>query len=283
MKNRIVLAITLSILILVAYVYFFEGAGSNIPPLVKEQIDRLSSEYPPMNRAAAAMALGKLKDSNAVKPLITTLKKDKDLTVLICAAEALGEIRDARAVDTLIEVLTKSTDPLLRSAAANALGEIGDARAVAPLVTVLLEDKGETNRMCELLKLKGVTVKMYVAKALGKIGTPAVKPLITALKEKDKEVRMYAAMVLGVIRDTLAVEPLVSTLKDQEKDVRTAALLALGDIKDTRAVEPIMETLRNGDSDIQRNAAEAMKKITRQDYGNDSRKWQDWWEKSKSK
>ena len=75
--------------------------------------------------------------------------------------------------------------------------------------------------------------------ALGKIGTPAVEPLIEGLKDKDSNVRMGVAEALGKIKDVRAVEPLIGSLKDPEPGVCEKAAIALGEIKDARAVEPL--------------------------------------------
>jgi len=68
---------------------------------------------------------------------------------------------------------------------------------------------------------------------LGKIGdSRAVEPLITALKDKNSDVRKIAAYVLGKIGDNRAVEPLTDTLKkDKDHRVRKAAKKALEKIK----------------------------------------------------
>ena len=51
-----------------------------------------------------------------------------------------------------------------------------------------------------------------------------VKGLIKALGyDKDRIVRVNAVEALGKIGDTRAVEPLIAALKDKDKDVRIAA------------------------------------------------------------
>jgi len=96
-----------------------------------------------------------------------------------------------------------------------------------------------------------LTVRYNAALALGKIGKPAVEPLIAALKDKDSRVRYSAAWALGKIGDKRAVEPLIAALKDK-------------------------------DSTVRRDAAWALTKITGKDFGEDQAKWQEWWEQNKS-
>lgn len=89
-------------------------------------------------RAEAASALGEIKDSRAVEPLIAALK-DGDEGVRWCAAFALGEIKDSRAVEPLIAVL-KDGNKQVRINTMWSLGEIGDSRAVEPLIAALKDE-----------------------------------------------------------------------------------------------------------------------------------------------
>ena len=71
----------------------------------------------------AARALGEIKDTRAVEPLIEALK-DSDKRVGIFAARALGNIGDARGVEPLIDALQDS-DEEMRKWAADALEKLG--------------------------------------------------------------------------------------------------------------------------------------------------------------
>ena len=110
--------------------------------------------------------------------------------------------------------------------------------------------------------------------ALGKLGTPAVKPLITGLKSSDVSVRCGCAEALGKIGDTRAVEPLIKKLKDRQEyvvresyktiysqSVRASCAQALGDIGDRRAVEPLIKMLTDRDPSHREAAMWALAKI----------------------
>ena len=75
----------------------------------------------------------------------------------------------------------------VRKQAADALGELGDARAIEPLI-VALDDNGGVRDSSR----RGI-VGWHAANALSKFGTPAVEPLIAALKKKNKVVQVAAA------------------------------------------------------------------------------------------
>jgi hypothetical protein len=51
----------------------------------------------------------------------------------------------------------------------------------------------------------------------------------------------------------------------------------LGKIGDPRAVLALISNIRDDDFDVRWFAQWALKKITRQDFGNDQHAWRQWW------
>lgn len=144
-------------------------------------------------REEAAKALGKTRDTRAVKPLINALKKDAYWDVRKQAAISLGEIGDPNALKPLLSALKKDANNNVQGAAAGALGKIGDRKAVGPLINALGDNNSD--------------VRKEAAKALGKIGdTTAVEPLIVSLKDKDSRVRQNTAFALGELAVTQVTE-----------------------------------------------------------------------------
>jgi HEAT repeat protein len=84
-----------------------------------------------------------------------------------------------------------------------------------------------------------------VTSTLREIGSPAVGPLIVALKDKNPNVREGAARTFIGLKDVRALEPLIATLKDEMAYVRTAAVMALMYIGDPGAVEPLIVALKD--------------------------------------
>jgi HEAT repeat protein len=235
-------------------------------------------------RVGAAESLGELGDVRALEPLSKILEMDDDVIIdmeytvdlFLAAIKALGKIGDARAIEPLVEVLgtvsgewswrdTGMTDEGIRPSAAQALGEIGDARAVEPLIKALEDDD------CD-------TVRKTAAEALGKIGEPAVEPLIKALGKgnsaatealdklewKPDTDELRAAYLLAKLdweglvgMGERAVEPLTKALSSEHSSIRGAAASALGWIGDEWPVEPLIKALGDGNS----SAAEALGKI----------------------
>ena len=225
-------------------------------------------------REEAATALGELRDTRAIGPLLRVLKdsdravrhaaitsltaigpaavepvgaclNDGDLTVQESAASILSEIGDARVVDLLMAAL-QSSDWIVRMHSAKALGRISDARAVPPLMP-LLQDKVKA-------------VRVEVADALASIAGEAIPSLLEALKHPEWLVRLHAVEALGKIKPPDAVEPLLSLLfNDRDGAVREDAVRSLGEIGDPRAVESLLTAM--ADVRVRVPAVEALGKI----------------------
>jgi HEAT repeat protein len=129
----------------------------------------------------AANALGDIKDTRAVEPLIEALQV-KDLQWH--AARSLGEIKDTRAVEPLIAALNDK-DLEFREQVALSLGQINDPRAVAPLIALLKAPALKDPALMDADR----KVRSAAAAALGNIGSPeAVNFLLTAFREHNAEV-----------------------------------------------------------------------------------------------
>ena len=220
----------------------------------------------------AAVALGEIADPRAVEPLMAALKKKNPL-IRKEAARTLGKIKDPRAVEALIAVMRHDEETAPRACAAMALGEIKDTRAVKPLIAALKDKDSGGAAAAALGKIKDLrAVKPLLdalkkndwgaAEALAEIKDPdSIDPLISFLRDKDRNTRSAAVLALGMIRDPRAVEPLIAALKDEDHFVRMGAAEALGKIKDPRAVEPLIAVLKDPSENIRSKAAEALVQI----------------------
>jgi HEAT repeat protein len=194
-------------------------------------------------RIDAAEALGMI-GKPAVGPLILLLENNNS-TIQWWAAVALGNLKDSRAIDPLIRGLALGDEHwLVRRAAANALGMIGDKRSIEPLINMMrktihypsgateaLAKIGEpaVDPLIQILKDDDdVYVRADAAYALGDIGNPrALEPLIQALKDENWVVRKVASDALGKIGDIGARDSLTRALNDEIVDVRKSAVEAL--------------------------------------------------------
>lgn len=140
----------------------------------------------------AAKALGKIKSSQAIEPLIDALMDQKNKG-RSGAAEALGQIKAENAIDHLIAALT-DTDDFTRLAAAKALGRIKPEKAVGPLINSLYD----CNRF----------VKAEVAGTLKKICTEEDRPRLQALLDSEDD---FTANLAFEILESIEMEEILKT------------------------------------------------------------------------
>ncbi|MCC2640209.1 MAG: uncharacterized protein K0S45_622 [Nitrospira sp.] len=168
-------------------------------------------------RLHAVEALGKLKSSDAVDPLLRTLFNDRDSAIREDVVRALGVIGDARAVDYLVTVMK---EPTLRLLAVEALGHIGDRRAV-PLLRRVVEGapQGEPSRSVAACA-DGWTDEMatmgMAARALGMIGDrDAIPSLMKALRNTVTRSEAAAALTKFGAAIIPSLLPVLATEQDE--------------------------------------------------------------------
>lgn len=222
---------------------------------VVKQIKKLQSNDP-YTRVRAAYALGDMgyRAAPAVPFLIKALgdtEVGKSLTEKLFGFLFLGG--GGRGVST---------------AAMNNLVRIG-APAVDPLIGALRHPNSR--------------IRYHAASALGSLALKGIKAhhavpsLIEALHDENSQVRNFAARSLGDINDQRAVEPLIQALQDEDMGVRGDAASALGKLKSKRAIRPLLAMLKERKQNYQ-FAADALREITGQSFGDDVRKWQEFCE-----
>lgn len=109
--------------------------------------------------------------------------------------------------------------------------------------------------------LADLTVRAEATRVLGRIGEPAVEPLIAAISVPQQPLTLELGEALEQIGGP-AVEPLVEALIDDEHPC-PAALEVLGWIGDARAVEPIVKLLRakTTPEPLRSRATEALRRL----------------------
>jgi len=195
-------------------------------------------------RMHAAHALGRVRNADAVEPLIPLLQ-DKVKAVREEAAAALAAIGDA-AIPFLLKAL-QHEDWLVRLHAVESLGKARSKQAVESLLSLLFNDRDSA-------------VREDAVRALGEIGDPqAVDYLFKTLQEPG--LRTLTVEALGRIGDQRAVPVLIEILTgvrppeatrtavgcgdqwNEEAITQSAAARALGAIADERAIPSLVAAL----------------------------------------
>ena len=111
------------------------------------------------------------------------------------------------------------------------------------------------------LKDKNADVRKDAAEALGKIGDArAEEALMAALRDINADVCKSAAEALEQIGKPV-VEPLIEVLKDKDANVRKSAAEALGQFGGAQAVEPLIAVLGDKEHKVRKSAAWALGQI----------------------
>lgn len=166
---------------------------------VTEYFARTLREGPERDRQRAALVIGRIGTPEwATVPLLGALDRKSPLAVRRQAAWALGQLRDKRAVQALMTAL--KDEPELAIDAAMALSAVGEP-AVPALTAALSSDDPQVRQMA--------------IKALGKMGTTALRPLLSIVRdEKQAEQAIKgAAEALGLLGDPQAIPDLVALLR----------------------------------------------------------------------
>lgn len=257
----------------VAEVFAINKDRNAIPAL----LDAIKGEFFTV-RSRAALALGKIGDAK-VLPALFPLLKDKEDEVRIAACIAIGKFRDPSTFDEITEILL--TDPRIevRKAAARTLGETRHQSAIPLLMEALRDPFWWYEKDQEVLVLLD---------AIEKMGSSVVEVLIEALGDQERNVRKFAAIVLGNLRDIRAVEelgmrvydlhhevsraaaealakfgaPAVGVLSEAlthpEAAVREHAIIGLGRIQDVRVAPLLIEMLRDPERSVQKQAINSL-------------------------
>jgi HEAT repeat protein len=223
-------------------------------------------------RAAAAHALGMIRDTSAITGL-TSLLRDNRYFVREQAARALGQMGEP-AVDMLLEMAGSST-PATREAAIEALGVAGTVRAVDRVIEALSDANpnvrsvavralGESAsdravpHLMAVLRDDSSALRGQAAASLARLGAAALPSLITALRDVKPSVRQLAAEALGDIGSKDAVAPLIEVVTADQSGARPEAIGALGKIGDPAAIDPIIAALRATSVAVRKRAVGAL-------------------------
>ena len=247
------------------------------------------------NAATALGQIGVSTDEGIKKLIAIAMDKKERETKRIAALTALGQLKSTEAVQPMmLLVLSDETSPIIRKESVTALGEIKDTNTVPMLLWVLSTQYDDIKDFQRHMKRKYKTlsalekaidslsiewlseypqpdyqtwgelksipslVRSEVAITLGKIkGDEVVQPLIKALKDDGRAaVRKSVAWALGEIKGDAVIDPLIRALKkDKQGIVRQESAVALGKIKGDKVVAPLLTALKKDKFETTRKQA----------------------------
>ena len=207
-------------------------------------------------RAAAGDALGRM-GKPAARPLIDAALSSPDKDVRSNGTRALQAIGDV-AVPEMIESL-RGGSPSQRVGCATAVGKLNSTRAVDALIGALGAKSGDTELIEVQLACRDALVAL--GKSAGKGSEIVVKPLITALADKDAVTRQHTCEALGELEDARAAADLIKVLKDDNRLVRLAAAYAVGKVRDKSATPDLIAKLSDRDREMREAAATSLGQI----------------------
>ncbi len=234
---------------------------------IKGLIKTLSYRKRASVRGAAAKALGEIRPSEAVEPLMSAMG-DEDAKVRIAVVRALASIGDESTIPQLVDLLRTETNSDVQAELAMALDQLGPA-AVAPLIEVFEAGDVGVKRVTAkaLAMIRHPSAVAPMVRALQSDGLSLMEDLSTALRVMDyqPDMSVSAACYLVALREwervvelgAAALEPLIDHLEHKDDDVAHDARLALVLIGDP-AVEPLIEAFKLRSQAIRVRAVQAL-------------------------
>lgn len=157
-----------------------------------------------------------------------------DESVRLRAAQALAEEERLSSAEPLMNSLGDDSWRVRKTAVDGLARKVG-ANEVTLLLRAMREEHhnpGVLNSALQLLALSGMD---------------AIEPLSEFVKDKDVDLRIYAAQALGNQHDARAIPVLLEALQDEDANVRYHAIEGLGKLRAVEAVEALARVVESGD------------------------------------
>ncbi|MGE5358759.1 MAG: HEAT repeat domain-containing protein [Bacteroidales bacterium] len=218
-----------------------EGLVRFGPRVTDLLVQQLAAEDPETQQAAV-IALGRIGDRRATRPLLDLMERNRD--TILTAAGALAMIGDASAFERLFAFVADE-DAAVRQGVIAALNSIGHPSMGAHARRLL--DSPDPRARESAVKIAG-----YFGYA------QCIDALIARCRDEDEEVRRAALEHLPFLDDPRVVPTLVTALAEDTPRARSAAAHALGRVEDQDVGGPLLEALRDADSWVRYFAVRAV-------------------------
>ena len=217
---------------------------------VKHLIPALKAEFE-FSRRSAVEVLNEICDTDSIKNLLAALE-DEDWWVRSRAGDALAKIGGPRVIDAVLHLI-KDEDENVRRASIEILNQVKDARTVDHLI--------------EATKDEDWWVRERAVDALAGIGsTKALPRLVEMVKKRDKAMPAVVR-ALGDLGDARIIKPLMTLVDDKNKEIKIEAMYALAKLSDEKRADAVRKYIksrgRTGDTTVNKAATEAIEDLER--------------------
>jgi hypothetical protein len=266
---------------------------------------------------SAVLALAQIRTASAVRALLVVVSVSSDAKVQELALNALvqpefdfHDWRSGRSwenclrrespacpFDTEGADVTEAAKPFLEQVRSRLSRQTVSARLAGAQALVLWGDAAQRDAgEQELLKLAddsgNAYFQQYAIRVLGHVGVDAVRPIVKKLPvTSDYDVKRAAAETLARLGDD-GYRPLINQLMSKsresiregfnEEEFRVKwAIQFAGQSRDITFIPRLVDFL--GDPKFASEVLVALRRLTFQDFGEDSKMWREWWAGNRTK
>lgn len=173
----------------------------------------------------------------------------------------------------------------------NTQARVPPVAEVGPLLRlVVMFRQASTPYLIQCLDSPDADRRYFATLCLGEVVTPAALPhLLQRLFDPDFPTRVIAVDVLRAYRRFAEFDTVVRALRSVVLDAsamperRRVAANALGELRDAEAVPVLIAALDDPDRALASLARRSLVVLARQDFGEHSAQWREWWERAAGK
>lgn len=220
--------------------------------------------------------------------------------------DALGKLNDPETLDWIfktgwksipqlspeaqleyLRILDATGDQRATKGAAKLLGHPSLPGAAQVGVIELLRrhrDVGSADKIARLIKFNDTNVRVTVLYALRDLqATEHSEVFLNSVEDPAWEVRSAAIDVLRATQDRELIPYFLIALNDKTESVQISAVKALQELGGDEVMAPLIATLEKSEGRVKDDIAEALVRLTGQDYGLDPLGWDAWWKANQGK
>jgi HEAT repeat protein len=236
-------------------------------PMAAPYLSRLLTHESPQVRKQAALGLatnGETADASYLLPAL----KDKDPEVLGTVIATLSIIGDESAFDAIAPLCAEED----REVRTQALGALSSLAAKHDLKEQLVRT------LSEALAAAPPGRSLDVLGALVSTGQPEAGPSVARLLESDQvDIRKAAAEGLSRLAGPDVADEIVARMaREDNAEVRVALAGAAAKAKAVDGLDELAGWLEDENGGVRKAALEALRTLSKTDFGTDRQKWEEW-------